>query len=714
MERREFFKNMALISAGSVLFPRVMSQSGSEKASKRFLKGFIVSDAHFGWENDEQPAKEQQRDMMRKIMAKFPDLDLVIDTGDAHHNGKDRDKDRGNWTEYLANQAEGVPFFYVPGNHEITHANYNDTEKICNELGSLSARPYYSWDMYGIHFISMPELIRAVYISRELIEWVKLDLEINKDKTTILLSHNNIIGTTGPFEEGYRGLVNSEEIYDLMRAHPNVIAWMHGHNHNYEIVEKEGKLFVSNGRIGGFDPSKGKYGLGGIFFEVNEKGLMVKCYSAEFDKFLEEIDGEGFSKRLSLSTSFYPKAAPAYSYGKGCAVHGEKLPVYHHHLGCSNSSALFIGSVAGNNINEDPRIKYYMERRNKTEGQKQLMGYDVKGNKNEYIFMDPGIKILPDNPEKTVTITAQREGHSKYTYYRISPLNSYRVELETDAGPGGQTVLPTVKIWKNDGELLNTFTGNPWKLSAGIQQNSFSTGIVELDPASGTIYDSENSDALVNMSVEFEVSGLKNELLIKRIDIMQENKLDTSLGCGITYQDMKYTTGGNLLQNSFSEMKIPSPANEREVIEVIAAGRGLCNILIRNSCWDWQVRNASAYMDGETIVVNGLRNKWMQNNEIMIAPGIMSRKPFLYKTIQVESFRIIPYNRKRKSIQVNVLKTSSEDASLEIRSIKKPAEVIGCQSWNYYDSKIICAVLQGDEVKINFENVKTEHEGVEE
>ena len=183
---------MKRIILGVILF--TLSFICSAREDKESLKGFIVSDAHVGWENEQQPSVEKQKEMIDQIRRKFPDLDVFIDTGDAHHNGKDRDKERGEWTDMILGQDWPIPFFYVPGNHEIAHANDRDSEFTCAVLGSHEARPYYSFDIQGIHFVSVPELIRAVYVPKELLEWLRLDLELNKDKTTILLSHNSLIG----------------------------------------------------------------------------------------------------------------------------------------------------------------------------------------------------------------------------------------------------------------------------------------------------------------------------------------------------------------------------------------------------------------------------------------------------------------------------------------------------------------------------------------
>ena len=73
-------------------------------------------------------------------------------------------------------------------------------------------------------------------------------------KRIVVVDDSLVRGTTSGNEAGYRGIVNSHELRSLFKQYPDIIAWMHGHNHTFEMVPSEGILFVSNGRIGGFIP----------------------------------------------------------------------------------------------------------------------------------------------------------------------------------------------------------------------------------------------------------------------------------------------------------------------------------------------------------------------------------------------------------------------------------------------------------------------------
>ena len=224
-------------------------------ATDPVLRGFIVSDAHFGWVDPRQPSVAVQIAAMSNIMTRFPNLDVFLDTGDGHHNTAP-DSAYGDWTDVIVRGCGSLPFYFTAGNHEIDSFSHPwDPESKTMRLGSVGCRPYYSFDVKGIHFLVLPELVKTNYIPREELDWAALDLEINRNKTVIILSHNSLLGTTEPREDrGYRVIANSQDIYDLMEKHGRVIAWMHGHNHDYKFVPKPNRLYVSNGRIGGFPP----------------------------------------------------------------------------------------------------------------------------------------------------------------------------------------------------------------------------------------------------------------------------------------------------------------------------------------------------------------------------------------------------------------------------------------------------------------------------
>jgi len=93
---------------------------------------------------------------MENILSRFPDLDLFIDTGDAHnndhHNNADPYKARKDWVDIIQAGCGQLPFYYVLGNHALRSNEDADPEMRCNIMGSTTCRPYYSFDMRNINY----------------------------------------------------------------------------------------------------------------------------------------------------------------------------------------------------------------------------------------------------------------------------------------------------------------------------------------------------------------------------------------------------------------------------------------------------------------------------------------------------------------------------------------------------------------------------------
>lgn len=105
-----------------------------------------------------QPAPASIAESIDRILARFPDLDLFVDAGDATHSNLP-DEARGLWTEHLQGRCGGVSLFYTTGNHEMTvWGKEYDTEHHMDRMGNCPCRPYYSYDIKGVHFVSLPPL----------------------------------------------------------------------------------------------------------------------------------------------------------------------------------------------------------------------------------------------------------------------------------------------------------------------------------------------------------------------------------------------------------------------------------------------------------------------------------------------------------------------------------------------------------------------------
>lgn len=706
MNRRQFLCDISAITATAMGVKQWdLPVLAEVNKSEEKLEGFIVSDAHFGWVNKQQPSQEEQRRAMQHIRERFPNLDVFIDTGDAHHGnlrGNDGDVARRDWLDIIANGAGPIPFLYVPGNHEIEGAAEGDQEERCCRLGSLSCRPYYSYDIKGIHFVSVPEMVRAVYITREMLEWLALDLRVHKDKTTILLSHNHILDTTGPFEAGYRGIVNSAALLQLFMENPQVIAWMHGHNHNYELVQKDNVLYVSNGRIGGFDPSsnlpEGSHGLGGMYFALTASGLTVRSYSATRGCFLDEINLANASAAIETKTSFSPDAPSAHSYGYGGARNGLRIPVKHHVAGAALSRSIYVSPITDAVFNDDPDFTLYTARNtDKTQKQPQqmLMGSEVKGAANSFTWDNPGITILPpDNPKKMITFSVPKGGEGQVKYYRCAPEHSYIFRLHIHTESLGVLLRMRAIMTDTNGTILHTCEQEN-TLVAGDQVLTMKWEIPALPDS--TIYTNADSDIQTQLIIANEISGLDKPLRVMHTELRIDDAASEKFSPEIRLIGKTHTIAKPFSDRNIERLDAEGKTSVREVVECFTSSNQRITWLIREQGPDVQVRNAVAYVNEDWLEVGPIRAEWLEKPVIIIAPLSRLSNPHVFRLNNISSARIRSIATPLFSIEVANAQYKG-DASIELVADKVPDRIEGGEVISLINQHLIIKVNAPDMV----------------
>jgi hypothetical protein len=714
INRRQFVKSSAYALALSPLLKVAAATGTSKGGSPGILKGFIVSDAHFGWANPQQPAPQKQREMIAHIHERFPDLDVLIDTGDAHHGalGSKIGAATRDWTDIIANQSNQALFYYVPGNHEIISPVDGDAERRCARMGSMSYRPYYSFDIKGIHFVSVPELEHPVYVNQETLDWLRLDLEINRDKSTILLSHNNIKGTTADdnFMLGYRGVANSEDILNLIKAYPNVLSWMHGHNHDYVISKSHQRLFVSNGRIGGFNPKHNfKEGepLGGIYFEITPSGLKVQCYSAEDQKFLDEDLGRsGRSQTLTLPTTLDPLSSSSYAFGHGGFVDGQKAAVYNYHASQDDSYSVVLAGTTHACINENMDFSDYTHREDNPKMQQwDVFGYQIASQgwpqyfeeKNElWRWLSPGVLLNKRKaPGLITTLHLPAPAHGRLMYYRAVPGKSYVCRLDVLSPEGGQQIELVAKAFSQEGTLLWEKTCPQQSIPPGETPFCFPIDLPDLS-SRDTIYKNEMLDTEVQLAIEARFSALNDELIINRVEVERAGAQGTTHNPELIFDGKTIKKSGPLVRGQTVGTRIKKPGKSRIVVEGNCAGSHRLLWYCRQTNIDWQVRNAPVADHGSWLEIDAPTNMWSTDNEIVIVPATTLRDEiYVHRLKNIVHAKIWPVNRGNQDVSVEIIKSVGGGGLVDVCSPRRPASVTGASRWEYRDGIVSLEIPVG-------------------
>ncbi|UCD28701.1 MAG: metallophosphoesterase [Planctomycetota bacterium] len=699
-----------LISGAVIAFPwsPAIGQTHRPEKQTGLLKGYVVADAHFGWRHPQQPEPQEIEEAMQRIVKRFPDLDLFLDAGDAHHVHAS-DEARGQCTDIIPGGCWPIPFYFIAGNHEIdVWGGPYDTEWRCAKFGNLTCRPYYSFDLKGVHFIALPELIFMCYVSQEALAWLELDLAVNKDKTVVIFTHNAIRGTTSFCDDaGYRSLANSEAVLKLLNRYPNVLAWMHGHNHTYEMVRKAGKLFVSNGRIGGFVPPEtqkwaGDH-LGGIYFEIGPGHLTARAYSATEDNYLDALGYPQLMQKLNIKTSFDSGAAPCFSYGGGGTIDGQRLAALHHCAGGNGPRELFIAGADSPIINENPDLTVYTERSHPLAPDKKILpGYKFRPHDDSlWEWIDPGIRIgARTESDESTTLVAPGPHRGVQSYYSCPPGKTYRVIIEVVSSGGGQTLQLKCRIHDRRIQQVASLGGPVWKLVSGRQtlQTDFS-----LPPLSdlNSIYTNPKSDNLFRVLIEARFSNLREDVLVKRFAIMLADAAGPTIDVAVSVEGKKFMHKGELASDKFVRFDLPSRPPARSVYEISAGGNHRLTWLVRQTDLAWQVRNASVATKDSYLDIGPLRNTLSSRKEIVIVPMSPIEVPYVHRLRHINRAGIYPLSADKNQLKVEAVELLGP-AQIEICTNRKPKQVANAEGWTFSKDRLILSLKKPGTVVIQF------------
>ncbi|VAW49246.1 hypothetical protein MNBD_GAMMA03-4 [hydrothermal vent metagenome] len=674
MRRRDFLKT-SIILASSSKFLASCKQNDLSYNGKDFISGFVFSDAHIGWKGTSQPTIQVQSEAIQVIKHQFPDLDLVFDTGDIHHgylNENERNIARDQWLSLMSNPFSQSIFHYVPGNHELGKGP-NDEELTASKIGSNNLRPYYSFDYKGIHFISLPQLLDTILINRESLDWLSHDLSLNRNKTTLIFSHNSIKNTTyDNGENGYRTVVNSEPLLKTINKYNNVIAWLHGHNHQYEIVKKHGRLYVSNGRIGGFNPPEkwGDFGqghIGGVYFSINKNGLIIKCYSATNKDFLENLGYVNLSGQLNIETSFNPLSKFNYYFGHGALTNNVRHNMHNHYLSTQNVE-IDIKENKDLTLNDNSNFELTTELFFIGKRIKRIIGYQLLPSTLTRMSVDEGL-FINNNTKDSIILNLPSQKRTKFdfmvrgSYFRCESGDKFRTEIayinKSDKIISTAMVKYTYFVYNKKQEIIHQ------SKVINIQENknhfiSESIDIPNLEKGKGS------QEKYLRLSFEFinfpEKFIFSKLALSKTVEQIQNPEIEIN--------KIKHTLESSkqfsLNMNSFQTNGLSS-------IVYKGTTPSSCNIKISDVLW--QIRNAVSHYDNNTISLLKYRHHYQKLNEVILVTT-SNLSHYLNKVVDIMPLTV-SYEKNIISISLTKINNNS---LLVFHVTKPPKRIIGSEN----------------------------------
>ena len=188
---------------------------------------------------------------------------FVVHTGDMITGySYDKEKIRSQWARFKKDiEPLSMPFYPAPGNHDVTTTEIEPLYIEAWGEGNL----YYSFDHNGSHFIILDTNLNARIdeIPDEEMEWLKNDLEQNKDAINIFLFFHSPLHLDAKFDW--------QSVHNLLLQYP-VRAVFTGHAHIYDHRIMDGIRYFCINTSGAMNNSNHMTGYSHHFIYVTVVG----------------------------------------------------------------------------------------------------------------------------------------------------------------------------------------------------------------------------------------------------------------------------------------------------------------------------------------------------------------------------------------------------------------------------------------------------------
>lgn len=277
LNRRHILKCTAGLGAGLIL-PECREATANPAgpaegaaAAKRALRVAHMTDIHIFNENNSAAGVAAAFDHVHQL-ADRPDM--ILHGGDAVHCvfwfPQLADMQGELWRRAFDKHCT-LPTFHCIGNHDVygwgkgDFTSANAGKNWAMKLFGLT-QPYYSFDRAGWHFIVLDDTHQSgtgfiCKLDDEQMKWLKADLAATDPATPVLiLSHAPIFSVT-PFTEpnslkadgwhvpNFWMHVDTVELTQLFKQHPNVRVCLSGHAHQVDYCEVNGVAYICSGAV---------------------------------------------------------------------------------------------------------------------------------------------------------------------------------------------------------------------------------------------------------------------------------------------------------------------------------------------------------------------------------------------------------------------------------------------------------------------------------
>ncbi len=242
-------------------------------------------------------------------------LDFVLFGGDqVELPGKDDE----NWQLFIdIVQSLNCPWNFVLGEHDVSGVvNKMDTYgRDWKGKGITSPKAYWSHDAKaGVHIVGLDTSqsdLTVGALSDPQLEWLKKDLDDNRGKFSIVVSHHPLL-PPAPFDSGPPWedwtVPQGANAREIMAAHADVRMALSGHVHISKIQQEEKIWYVSSSSLG-------VYPCAYRIFRVTPQSINVETYQISYGALIKKA--KKAIESWSLAYKYSSKLDPFYALMEG-------------------------------------------------------------------------------------------------------------------------------------------------------------------------------------------------------------------------------------------------------------------------------------------------------------------------------------------------------------------------------------------------------------
>ncbi len=275
MQRSEFLKNTAAV-IGAGMLPALSFANDEKKSSK--LRFAFLTDIHV---KHGIGAEAGMAKAFHHAQSLKPKVDFIINGGDSIMDSLAVDKQgtRAQWDLYqtLLKKENSLPVYHCIGNHDVwgwfIKNDKPEADKLYGKQWAVEQLQlpgrYYSFTKNNWHFIVLdstqlnPAGGYIAYLDEQQLDWVKQELDNNKDKFICFASHIPILSIcAGLFFNKteangdlkiQRNLMHTDFIAlkKLFLQYPNIRVCLSGHIHLQDELDYLGIKYYCNGAVSG-------------------------------------------------------------------------------------------------------------------------------------------------------------------------------------------------------------------------------------------------------------------------------------------------------------------------------------------------------------------------------------------------------------------------------------------------------------------------------